>query len=773
MNLRAIFQSPSLVLGMVLLIHLCPVSAETSVSLAKLEEGLKSVDKRSSSARQRLAVRRAIRDAEKEIKVVGDKVDRWALLEFLFRARQRLVSLDNDKEHRVALLSVCKELVKAPKEFAKYRLEADFLLSQVKVAQVAKLGGQGDLKAARASTLKNFVDGYIGTPVVAKALRMTAVLAIELGDERLIADLNKKIAIHCASDHEMISFQRDHFGGQVFGAPFAGRFKRSDGKVVHFPMDGYGRSFVVLFWSKEGEGLEYARGMAEAAKIAKEEKKLNAEIISMNLDDLPDAGESIIRGFGVDWQCFHLPGGRKNSVYKAYARRDPLRVKLSSTGQAALVMAGLERVRLKEDGSLDYGRTLGFGSVSPWMLSSYCAQLCSLSAGDFLIFDSSNKFDPALPPELKVTGAVEPIVRSEGSVPDDVLLAIQKCFVAPATCYQSSLEEMSGNYRQAVELSRKAIEAHPKAANLWVVRNRLIVALMGLWRTDAKLTHLEQAFVEAKAAVDAGYPDGCDLVARFCLARQGLRDEGANTADVIDTLIEQLGGEKASGQVHAVASLLALDVADRARFERSKEIILKKHTEDPMMWVYTSSLLDRHHDYWRFQMPFYIGYSYPKREIVSKDRGEVEQAQRMLKAELHTAEGKVFRIPEDLTASYTAIFFSKPEPWAGKHNKTLPASPIRMVSDFSSKTAGRSKGNVQTILAMLGDSPHKGAIKDRRGKEIKIACSMMALPGGEENPLVHRLGMLFGKGGINLERLQVMLLGVINPILAVPMQPRD
>jgi hypothetical protein len=92
-----------------------------------------------------------------------------------------------------------------------------------------------------------------------------------------------------------------------------------------------------------GEGLDFARGMAEASKKMADAMLGRVEVISVNLDDLPGAGESIVRGFGANWQCLHLPGGRENPVYKAYARRDPLLVRTSSTGQVALVMDGLQR----------------------------------------------------------------------------------------------------------------------------------------------------------------------------------------------------------------------------------------------------------------------------------------------------------------------------------------------------------------------------------------------------------------------------------------------
>ena len=99
-------------------------------SVEALEQNLRSAKEESSAARQRLAVRRAIRDAESLLAARADTPQRFEVLELLFRARQQLIALDDDAEHRQDLLETCRELVKAPDEMASLRLEADLLLSQ-------------------------------------------------------------------------------------------------------------------------------------------------------------------------------------------------------------------------------------------------------------------------------------------------------------------------------------------------------------------------------------------------------------------------------------------------------------------------------------------------------------------------------------------------------------------------------------------------------------------------------------------------------------------
>jgi hypothetical protein len=744
--------SPFVTLRAVLSAGLCLAAAgwlAPSVAAAAPQEAIAEFDKAlaeakvgSSEARQRLAVRRVVRDAEQLLERLADSPDRFPVLEFLFRARQQLIALDDDSEHRKALLETCRELVKAPDEFAELRLEADLLLSQAEIAR------QGASAEERAKALRPFVARYVDTPAGAKVLRMAMLLALELGDNNLVNDLQEMISERFPADLEMISFMRDKLGGQVFGAPFVGTFERSDGQTMRFPMDGLGRSTMLLFWSKEDGGEEVLAGLAAAAVENKDVLAGRLEIISFNLDDLPDAGEALVRSHGVDWQVLRLPGGREHPVYKAYVRQDPRLLTMSPTGYTALIMAGTTRQKQNSEGEPDYGRMLGSSLARTWTNPRYMAQLSSLMAGDFLVLDPEGGIDPARPPEWKSVARSEakPLPRSEASVPEETLRAIQECFVAPPRRYRLSPGEALSNSAKAVDLCRKAIAAHPTAPDLWIVRNRLVVGLLGLWKTGGDLAHLDEAIAEAKASLAAGYPTGCDLVARFCIARGDLRDPEAVPREVLDGFVRENGGENARGPVYAVASLLALDVADRKAFEDYRTIILEDHTDSPMMWIFTSFLLDRHHEYWLFQVPFTAGWSYGRREGYVMTRGQHEEGRRMVRTDLKALDGSPFRIPEDLDTPWTILVFSKAGPWHSTRDDGRPPSPGGLTKSFADFIAARSSGDVKLFLAMLdGDAE---TIRDGfEGKEPP--CPVLLVPNGMTNPLIHCLGILSDDTEIN------------------------
>lgn len=754
--------------------HASERSDAAQPKIDELEQALIEVRENSSEARQRLALRRVIRDAEAVLDAVGDRPTRWPILEFIFRARQQLIRYDKDPEHRQALLETCRRLALAPVEFADLRLEADLLLSQAE--QARKNAGPEE----RAEALRPFVDRYIDTPAGARALRLTITMALELGDSRLINDLREMVTGRFSTNPEMVSFLRDHLGGQVFGVPFAGNFKRSDGKTALYPMDGLGHSMMVIFWSKEDlKAVQYLVDLAAAIQLYEDEIDGRLEFISVNLDDLPDAGESIIRSLGLDWQVLHLPGGRNHPVYKTYIRSDPFNLQVAPTSRILISMEGTTRkgkttpLIAGTEEPLPQNFTFTPAELTPspeyreltksfrrilsrkWGNIEYSSYLSAILMADFFIFDPEERLDPSQPPELKAVAMgkeFQSLERSENSVPEATLQAIQACIIAPPQRYLVSRSEVRAAYQEMADLCRKAITEHPNAPDLWIVRNRLIIALLGLWKSNFEPGYFEAAVAEAKLAIEEGkYPAGTDVIARFCLTKHALRDPNANAGEIIDAMLSAYGGESAIGPAHAAACLLSLDVADKSRFQKHRNIILREHTEYSMMWVFSSFLLDRYNDYWLFRVPFTAGWSFGNRFKFIMQRWQEEEAGRMLNADLLTMDGRPFRIPEDLDAEYTVILIAQPGPWKGRDPEDLrPPSPGSMLRNFTKFATLRD--NVEIMVAMLGEED-EATIREtfRTGVQGKQWESpILRIPDGTRHPLIQRLGLVSDQAAVAL-----------------------
>ena len=697
-----------------------------------------------SAARKKLAIRRVIREGEALLKKHPSASNRYEVLGILFRSQQVLVSLDNSTTNRKAFLATCEKLAAAPNEYAALRLDADLLLTQ---AESARQGGDSH---ARSNTLRPLVERYQDTEVEAKVIRIAMIMALEFGNNRLVNDLRKVIAQRLPGDIDLINFQRDKLAGQVFGAPFIGTFEWGDGKTARFPMDFLGTTTAVYFWSKDNGGLEDLKELAEAWKKALADPEKNAalngfsgdvsdlsnsvngrfRLVSINLDDLPDAGKSILREHGLDWPALRLKGGRDNPIYKAYCRYDPRVVTVNPTGYAAIFMSSGRSSR-------GYERNLQSWLARQWTRPDYNSHLQSIFAGEFLVMDPQGAFDPTAPPEWKAANKrnsenQDKLPRTAASVPEGKLRAIQSCFIAPPARYRASFEQMRSNYEKADALCREAISSHSSAPDLWVVRNRRIVALLGLWKLKAEYQYFADAVEEARAALDAKHPSGTDVVARFCLARESLRKADVDSESVIRKFA-QSGGKKASGPVLSAAALLALDVADRKLHEEYRRAYLDEYAETPAMWTATAFFLDRYHRYWMYHPPFVAGWTYGRRQGYFLGIGEPEDANRSLQIELKTLDGDTVRFPKKDEDKWTVISF------------VSSAEGSSYLARYGKFAEERAFDNVNLLTAVLNDDAN-ATQKVLKAKKSPDPYPTMLVPGGMQNPIVKKLGMIVEDG---------------------------
>lgn len=724
------------------LIALCvlpsPVDAQGATGpiapekIAALDTQLAEADENASSARKKLALRRVIREAEALIEQQPEAPNRFEVLGVMFRCQRELIELEDSTANRSAFLDTCRRLAEAPNDYAAIRLDADLLLSQ------AELARQGADRRARADALRPLVERYRDTEVEVKVVRIALLMALEFGDVALSEHLRDVIAERFPGDIEMIKFQREKLAGQVFGAPFIGVFERPGGGEMRFPMDTLGQTTAVFFWSKDNGGVEHLKELAAVWQTKKQEAAGRLTFVSINLDELPDAGESILREQGLDWPALRLEGGRDSDVYQAYARRDPAIISVSTSGYAALFMAG---------GNSDtngYERWLNSSLARNWTQPRYTGQFQSLLAGEFLILDPRGTFDPALPPELAALSSdseKQPaLATTDKSVPAETLRAIQACFIAPPMRYRTPFDEVRANYEKAEALCREAIAAHPEAPNLWVVRNRRVVALMGLWKLTADNTYLDRAAAEAQAALDAGMPAGTDTAARLCLARQALHAKEADAVAIIEAFAP-LGAEQSSGPRLAAAALLAMEVGDRRLHERYRQAVIDDYIDHPMLWTASAFMLDRYHRYWLYHPPFVAGWTYGRRQGHFLAIGTPDDAERSFQAEFTTLDGQVIKLPDASGGKWTVVSFASPSP-SGKDGEVRYTTGHDYLSRYGANYAAtRPVEDVNLIAAVVGEdaSAVQQALEARK---TPYPFPTVMVPGGLSNPSVNRLGLL-------------------------------
>jgi hypothetical protein len=626
----------------------------------------------------------------------------------MFQAQKRMLGLENSDRNREALLKTCAKLAQAPDEQAELRLEADLLLSE----KALSLKGADVQERTRA--LEKLIKRYQGTPAEAKSLIIASQIALKLSaldlKKNLFATMRERFPAHQA----VIQWRREHVGSAMLEVMFAGSFTRVDGVSLNFPLDLMGHLSIMVFWSQDTPGVELYLKQVKELEV---QYPGRFDVFSFNLDELPDGGMATLRKLELDWTVMRLPGGRKHPAFRSYAQNDPAGIFVNAYGRAALSPKEAQGEKFE----LDARR------ISD---ERYLAQLQSLFIGDFLV-------------------TADPDQRQTPK-----LAAIQKCFIEAPFRYRLKPEQTLANYTKAAKLCADAIkvetEAEPKA-DMAALRNRRIIALMGMWNMAGEPAYLAEAVKEAKAALAVALPPGADVVARFCLAKDTLRtSEAVKMESVVSAFLADCGGAEAPASAVAAAAILALDANARDLHERTRATLLAgPEGHNPMLWPIVAFLRDRLHIYSLLRANLIsIGRTHerqlPIRGYVSNPGGE-PRTDRLPEIVLKTLDGRTLSLPRDTHGKLTVLVFVEPsaEPDAefpidiGEgEDKNPHHNYLQFACDLADKHVNK---DVTTIAAFLSEDAQRitALMKTR-----ELTCQAAIVPGGLASPMVRRLGVL-------------------------------
>jgi acetyl esterase/lipase len=653
----------------------------------------------------RRACKSVARKAAALIEASPEAPNRYAALGVLFKAQKRLLGLNNSAQNRAAIFEACRKLIDAPDEYAEIRFEAEMLLSQ------------RDLAAAQATVdtrvkaLRKIVARYRGTPAEARSLMIASLIAAKLQ----AFDLGKTLAVtmrdRLAGHHDLIQWRRKHSGLGKLEVMFSGTYTRADGVPLNFPLDRMGHLSIMVFWSGQTPGFEL---------YLKQVKELQVKypgrfgVFSFNLDELPDAGAAALRKLELDWTVMRLPGGRKSKLFRTYAQKAPVGIFVNAYGRALLAPKGAQGEKFE----------LTAERVSD---ERYMAQLQSLFIGDFLVTSKPNE---RLTPKLA---------------------AIQKCFITAPFRYRLKPEQALANYTKAAKLCADAIKAKPKTG-ISAIRNRRIIALMGMWNLAGEPAYLAEAVKEAKAALAMKLPPGEDVVARFCLAKDTLRtSEAAKGESVVSAFLADCGGAEASAPAVAAAAILALDANSRELHDRiGATLQAASDGKNPAGWPVVAFMRDRVHTYGLLRANCLSRGRARERASIRGhilNIGGTPTTDRLPAITLKTLNGGKLNLPQATKGKLTLLVFVEPsaKPNAefstdtdgeGKNNKGPQHSILR---DACNLAGWHVNKDVVTILAFLSeDSARIAAMMKAR----KLTGQATMVPGGLANPMVRRLGIL-------------------------------
>jgi tetratricopeptide (TPR) repeat protein len=715
-------------------------SSLTEAKIDKIQKELTDAGVATSAVRKRRAYKNVARDGENLLKTFPADPNRWSVLGIMFQARKRLFGLENSDRNREALLETCAKLAEAPDKHVALRLEADLLLSET------ALSAKNATLEERAKAIEVIIARYRGTPAEARSLMMAAQIAPKLQAFELQKRVSDVLGERFAGDPGVIEFRRQQLGLARLDVLFAGTYTRADGVVLRFPADLMGRQSVMVFWSRKTEGYE-----AYLKMIKEFQDKLPGqfEVFSFNLDELPDAGARILRALQLDWTVLRLPGGKKSQAFRTYGTKDPVGFLVNAYGHALLEPTSLnaaEQVKLGVRGLQSPIYTLNRRLDDARFLS----QLQSLLIGDVLVAESDDRLDAALPPELKVVlgsgkEASTKLTRTAESVPAETLHAIQGCFMRAPFRYRLTTAEALANYEKAEKLSHEAVRQHPTAPDLWIVRNRRIIALLGMWNLTGEPKFLEQAAQEARTTLATKLPRGADIVPRFCLAKEALRREDSKPESVILDLVEKTGGPDAPCSTHAAAAILALNANARELHNRyCAPLLAAPDGGHPNLWSMVSFLRDRVYTY-RLLKANYLHKERDSARVYMINHGAPPMTGRLPTMKLKTLDGRTLSLPEDTKGKLTLLVFVEPsaEPDAefpmdiGEGEDKKPHhNYLQFACDLADRHVNK---DVTTIVAFLSEDAERiAALMKTRGLTFQAAI----VPGGLANPMVRRLGVL-------------------------------
>ena len=684
--------------------------------IASLQKELTQLRQASSSVRKRRACKSIVRKGAALVDASPAAPNRFGVLAIMLQSQKRLLMLENSERNRDALYDTCSKLALAPDAQAKLRVDADFILSEK--ALTLK---NADLKE-RAVALAGLIKRYRDTSGEAKSLMMASRIAPKLEAYELEKQISQAMSQRFANDLVMIEFRLKHTKVNSIDAPFTGTFTRLDGTTLKFPADQLGHACLMVFWSKQAPGIEE---YLKQIKVQAGGHSDLLKIFSFNVDELPDAGQKILRDLELDWTVMRLPGGKNSQAFGTYGQVDSVALLVNAYGRTLIV---------SELAKYGYGQTAETGYVfsdKAVAHDRFLAQLQSLFIGDFLVTD---------------TGLGDKQVRTVGSVPAKTLSAIQACFTVAPMRYRLTDQKSLANYTKAEKLCRDAIAKHPKAPDLWRVRNRRIIALLGMWNMATEPKHLKAAAAEARTTLTATLPRGANVVSQFCLAKAALRQGDVDAKSLLSDLIKETGGTDGPPSAQAAATILALDARSKELHMHYREMLLKTHNESPMLWPVVSFLRERYHNY------FLLAANDVRRERRFSRRHIINHGgattNPLPAIELKTLDGGKLSLPKDTNGKLTLLVFVEPPADA---NAEMPRGILGKPAQGKKREgmgtllhATRVAGwhiykEVNVVAAFVSDDVDRiKAVVKTNG----VTCQVAMVPGGLKNPMMRRLGIL-------------------------------
>ena len=721
--------------------NLPPRIEESTIKVLIAENNAVEQSKKSSTSKRR-AYKGNIRKAQDLLKQKPTAVNRFHVLALILNAQKKLLSVDNSKRNRDDLYKTCVALAQAPYEYAEFRFDADVLLSDKNLSEK-----NADAKE-RIKAFEGMIERYRNTPAELKSLKTIIHIAPKLGAFELKNKLIKSLKERFASSKDAIAFMRKLVGLSRMDITFSGSFKRLDGTTMSFPIDRHGNPYLVIFWSKDQQlSLDKLKQLVTQQKEAPDV----FEIYSLNLDELADAGKSIVDEIGLKCTSLHLPLGKQSDTFKTYALFEPSALRVNQFGHAIVPPTKMahdeNEVESKEGmGHLhmapkfdEFAYPKYIRSPDPHQYDRYLTQIQSLFIGDFLVTKDGQKKSDKM-----------------DTINNDTISAIQSFFIPAPMRYRIDELKAFSNYEKAEKLCADIIKNNLKSPFIWQIRNFRIIALIGMASSSAAPKYFNRAVDEARINLKEKLPEGAGIIARFCLAKNSLRESNANSKFIIDDFINHCGADKAPQEAYLAATILALHADNRELYQQNRTLALKFKTSKQNLFAIISFLQNRYHQFYVFRgNPNYYLYSREYRFFERRHKINLSNTPMALETppfQLKTLDGKTINLPDTKKDKLTLLIFVEPHangnieltphtyalaPKVSKKNKN--PQPSGLISLAHRTAQAHLNKSIDVITVILSEDIKKiKAINDK----YKLPGLVTTISQALKNPIINQLGVL-------------------------------
>ncbi|MBS3820769.1 MAG: hypothetical protein KGY81_03300, partial [Phycisphaerae bacterium] len=482
--------------------------------------------------------------------------NRYEVRGVMMRAAQARAVVAHTAEARQAMFEIAREIAASEAPVAA-RMPADLLLTH---AAIARHGRRSD-EAVEA--VAQFAEKYRGTEVEADSAMHAVMMAFDIGDEDLFKALEYRLSHEFGDNPEVVAFLRDRFGKRMDHILVNALLERpGDRGFWRLPMDVLGRPVTVTFWAAEREDLELKM---RSVKRAYRENPDDVFLLGVNLDPDQDMARREAERLGLDYP----------QVYRGLGASDPFFLLFGNTtipNVSYIRPDGRSASVVEERGRDDIGWATPKDQEPPGLALTY------LRSGEFVVTRPVGPTDPAAPPELGPPDAARAAMAAlDGPrVPAETLRSIQACFTVPPRRYRLAgpitgryqipdREPVAALYETAVDRCERAIDENPDAVDLFLVRNRLMVALVGLSAIRTKPSLTERAAEVGRTVLEDDHaPQTGKLLADVCALRWTLREQ-MDTAVIRDALrafVARYAGGHREPHAVAMAAILALELGD-------------------------------------------------------------------------------------------------------------------------------------------------------------------------------------------------------------------